>query len=348
MFVSPEMKIPVTEFQARIEAIKQAIKKLEEWVDACKSLREWSCAYKSTFHNSVGTRIREMASGQLGVKADQMQAYMDRLQLTLPTLSVECFTVPEEQTRVTQNLEKAVGILESYLASSDVQEASATLSDVTNMLDQADRLFQNGIQLPHKDILWEKGACPASMWAFSASMCCPVKPESYDPTSQKWTTCPVKKQNTVYQCGLTKDAADGTGLPVCHPDVRQGPCGTGQFFYGASRGGFCCPLQPTGFDEQTGEYTQCGRGGRGGCGLDPVKAEEAGIPACSALEGFSVPSSLRGRDLLDKADALLKKVDRVVASLQPIAEKAQARQTTMLSNLNSLALTVSAPSSQSS
>jgi hypothetical protein len=76
------------------------------------------------------------------------------------------------------------------------------------------------------------------------------------------------------------------GQPAALQSQRQGRCPAGMYQYGSHVGGFCCPVEPTNFDQEKGDFTVCpplqaGRtklNGKYICALDGTRAQ--GLPVC--------------------------------------------------------------------
>ena len=70
-------------------------------------------------------------------------------------------------------------------------------------------------------------------------------------------------------------------VPSVVPEPIQGQCPAGMFQYGMYAGGFCCPVKPTGYRSEFGDYETCPTttvNNKSLCALDPKQTQ--GYPVC--------------------------------------------------------------------
>lgn len=344
---SIEMRIDVAEFQTQEDAINALLEPtgaLQSAVDRCKEMNEWMCGALAFQESRFDDVLQKQAVALSPSSTATQQAYVDRLKLKSWTAkmdpTLECFAdrhVPVDQQRATSRLERSVILLEEFMRGSDVQAAKGYLAKVARGLAVlAGTPFPPPMTLAD---LYSQGACPSGMFEFGTDndpRCCPVEPVSYDTKTHTFTRCPLEKLGTEVTCALTNT----TDLPTCRPQPIQGPCLPDYFFFAASKGGRCCPVPPTGYDSDRGEYTTCSKVAKAGRTLCALSKNTEGIPVCA--EGFQT----QGRTLLLRADAVREEAQRFVGDVAAMEKRIATFQ--LPEPLTSQALTFSPGISRSS
>jgi hypothetical protein len=269
--------------------------------------------------------------------------------LGLPT---EGFAVLPQQDAATVELQRHVGVLEATLTSDDYEQAQRSLEkgeQATRIL--RDYLAKGSIEMP--TLTSGSGGCPKNTWRYTdpklGDLCCP--------TELRRGRCLAKKSGTRYRCAPeSNEVAYKNGkIPVCVPEPQQGPCQPDYFFFGRAEGGGCCPVKPIAYSAVTKDFAICPRPVGGGdvprvaCAL---KAENPWKWPVCATEGFQVspgssslaPSSaafqhameLRGKDLLDYTDSLLKEAEDFVLRVGMTRDALVAARPTLSDDLNKL------------
>ena len=258
-FRTPDLPIPVKEFEVRIKKCKDLTDGIDAALDALNTYNKWSCTLQSSIKDTHAQKITEYVNN-IVMPVGKRQPFFGRASTLLEDQKkkfmplVECFGV-EEKRDVEESLRKHVRVLEDYMNSEQIMNANERYSKIFNVVKYAKDFVENGAMIPSSEGGFAQGDCPEAMFEYGKSkggFCCPAEPVGYDAEKNEYTRCERSRVNTRFQCSL--NPAKTGGIPVCNPPPTQGPCPASYYQYNKFEGGFCCPSYPVDYNPQQKEY----------------------------------------------------------------------------------------------